>query len=290
MSIDPITSASRNTDRRNTDRAQALNKVLGQCEHVNELVKQSADELLSLNIALQRGLEKVNPHSTVETTIEKSLAVQNKVLDASKQLIVMNRALAREVRDRTLVDHQLAAAFEQEEAARYAAFHDVLTDLPNRALFNDRLKQGLAQSKRNDWAMAVMFMDLGKFKHINDTHGHDVGDIVLQTAAQRLKENTRENDTVSRHGGDEFLYLLTEVRDEKTIAMIAEKIIMSIQAPYHVRAGQQDIQLSIGVSIGISIFPRDGVTADELVKSADKAMYHAKQNNSGYAFAPQAPA
>ena len=126
-----------------------------------------------------------------------------------------------------------------------------------------------------------MFLDLDGFKGINDSYGHDVGDRVLQTIAQRLKENTRDDDTVSRHGGDEFLYLLMEVRDERDIALIAEKILNAIQVPCNVSARD----LTISASIGISIFPKDGTTADTLVKSADKAMYHAKQTKSGYAFA-----
>src|SRR4029079_6103695 len=176
-------------------------------------------------------------------------------------------------RDRNLLDHQLAAVTEQEEAVRHAAFHDVLTDLPNRALFNDRLEHGLAQAKRHGWAVAVMFVDLDKFKSINDLHGHDVGDSVLKTISARLKKNARVDDTVSRHGGDEFLYLLMEVRDEKTIASIAEKIIKIIQVPCSVTVRDLNIELCIGASIGVAIFPHDGATADALIKSSDRAMY-----------------
>ena len=126
-----------------------------------------------------------------------------------------------------------------------------------------------------------MFVDLDGFKGINDTYGHDVGDRVLQTISQRLKENTRDDDTVSRHGGDEFLYLLMEVRDEQVITLITENILKVIQMPCDV--GVRD--LIIRASIGISIFPKDGTTADTLVKRADKAMYHAKKTRSGYSFA-----
>jgi diguanylate cyclase (GGDEF)-like protein len=128
-------------------------------------------------------------------------------------------------------------------------------------------------------------VDLDKFKSINDTYGHDAGDIVLQTTARRLKENTRGDDTVSRHGGDEFLYLLTEIHDEKDIAMIAEKIIKTIQMPCNVNVRDLKISPSIGACIGISIFPKNGTTAYTLVKCADEAMYRAKQNKTGYSFA-----
>jgi diguanylate cyclase (GGDEF)-like protein len=119
---------------------------------------------------------------------------------------------------------------------------------------------------------------------VNDTYGHDAGDIVLQTAARRLRENTRGDDTVSRHGGDEFLYMLTEAPDQASLAMIAQKILEAIKAPSDVKVRDLDIALSIGASIGIAIFPKDGATADVLIKSADSAMYRAKQSKSGYAF------
>jgi diguanylate cyclase (GGDEF)-like protein len=179
----------------------------------------------------------------------------------------------------------LAAALEQEEAARDAAFHDDLTGLANRALFNDRLEHGIAQATRGGWTLAVMFIDLDNFKTINDTHGHDAGDAALRTTAQRLKENTRSVDTVGRHGGDEFLYLLTEIRKKKDIKKIAEKIIKQLQAPCSISVSNRNVDLSIEASIGISIFGKDGATADELIKSADEAMYRAKQSKSRYSFA-----
>jgi diguanylate cyclase (GGDEF)-like protein len=268
-----------------TEPARSLTEVLEQSRHVKDLVKECVEELSSVNVVLKQQLADQDPLPGVENALEKSEAVENKVQQASEELSVVNRALEIEVRARDMVDHQLAAAIEQEEGARYAAFHDVLTGLPNRALFNDRLEHGFAQAKRHGWTLAVMFVDLDDFKIINDSYGHDAGDGVLQTIARRLEKNTRGEDTVSRHGGDEFLFLLTEIRDEKTIAMIAEKIIQAIQAPCNVSVRDLNISPSIKASIGISIFPKDGTTADTLVKSADKAMYRAKQNKSGYSFA-----
>lgn len=222
----------------------------------------------------------------VEQALEKSDAVESKVQEASEKLTDVNRALEGEVRERTLVEHQLAEAIEQKEVAREAALHDVLTGLPNRALFNDRLEHALVQAKRHGWGLAVMFIDLDKFKNINDTHGHYAGDVILRTTAQRLTENARGGDTVSRHGGDEFLFLLTEVHDEKTVAKIAAKINQTLQAPCKVSVHGVDLDASVGASVGIAIFPKNGTTADILVKSADAAMYHAKQGRSGYSFAP----
>jgi diguanylate cyclase (GGDEF)-like protein len=268
-----------------TENARALTNVLGQSEHVNELAKDSVDELSSVNAVIKQELAHGDPQPAVEDALEKSKAVESKVQEASEKLTVVNSALEGEIRERVLVDHQLAAAIEQKEAAEDAAFHDVLTGLPNRALFNDRLEHGIAQAKRRGGTLAVMFVDLDKFKSVNDLYGHEVGDIVLQTAARRLKDNSRGDDTVSRHGGDEFLYLLTEIQDNNKFAMIAEKIIKAIAAPCNVEVRNNNISTVIGASMGISIFPKDGTTADALIKRADEAMYRSKQDQSGYSFA-----
>ncbi|MES1999122.1 MAG: GGDEF domain-containing protein [Pseudomonadota bacterium] len=260
---------------------RSLTKVLVQGERVKDMVEEAAEELSSVNRVLKQELAEQDSLPEVENAIQKSETVEIKVQDAAEELSVMNQALENEVRERHLLEHQLAAAEKQEQAARHASFHDPLTGLPNRVLFNDRLEHGLAQAKRHNWTLAVMFMDLNGFKSINDTYGHDVGDSVLQTISQRLKENTRDDDTVSRHGGDEFLYLLLEVRDERDITLIAQNILKVIQAPCDV-GGRE---LIISASIGISIFPKDGTAVDQLVKRADQAMYHAKQARSGYAFA-----
>ncbi|MEP7345708.1 MAG: GGDEF domain-containing protein, partial [Gemmatimonadaceae bacterium] len=157
----------------------------------------------------------------VEDALEKSEAVEIKVQEASEKLSVVNLALESEVKGRRLLENQLAAVLEQEETARHASFHDPLTGLPNRALFDDRLQHGLAQATRHGWILAVMFMDLDDFKAINDSYGHEVGDRVLKMTAERLKETTRADDTVSRHGGDEFLHLLMGISDDKDAIVIA---------------------------------------------------------------------
>jgi diguanylate cyclase (GGDEF)-like protein len=267
------------------DRPKSLTRVLEQNEHVKVLVKESVKELSSANKVLKQELIDRDLLHGVENALERIDAAEGKMQEAFEKLSEVNQALEGEVRDRLLLDHQFAAVKEQEEAASHSAFHDVLTGLPNRALFNDRLEHGLTRARRQGWTLAVMFIDLDKFKIINDSHGHDAGDGVLQIIAQRLKENTRGGDTVSRHGGDEFLYLLMEIRDEQHIAAIAEKIIKAIQAPCSVRVRDTSISPSVSASIGISIFPKNGTTADTLIKSADKAMYRAKQNKSGYSFA-----
>lgn len=261
--------------------AKSLTKVIVQSEHVKDMVDECAEELSSVNMVLKQALADRDPLPELESALRKCESVEIKAEEAAEELSVVNEALENEVNERQLLEHQLAAAKEQEEAARHAAFHDVLTGLPNRVLFNDRLEHGLTQAKRHGWTLAVMFVDLNGFKGINDLYGHDVGDRVLQTIAQRLKDNTRDDDTVSRHGGDEFLYVLMEAQNERNIILIAEKILNAIQLPCDV--GGRELALS--ASIGISIFPKDGDTVDYLVKSADKAMYHAKRTGSGYSLA-----
>lgn len=270
---------------KSSKQAKALTKVLGQSERVKEMVEECAEGLSLVNTDLKQELAEGDPLPGVEKALEKSEAVENKVQEASDELAVVNRALEVEVGERHLLEQQLAVVTEHEEVARYAALHDPLTGLPNRALFTDRLEHGLAQAKRHDWTMAVMFLDLNDFKIINDTHGHDAGDSVLKTIAERLKENTRRDDTVSRYGGDEFLYLLMETGNEHDIILIAEKLINAIQIPCDVKLRDGIVSLSISASIGISIYPKDGTTADTLIKNADEAMYQAKRLRSGYSFA-----
>jgi diguanylate cyclase (GGDEF)-like protein len=264
---------------------ESLSNVLGQSEQVKGLVVEAAEELSSVNTVLKQELAAPHPLPGVENALNKSEAVEEKVQEASEKLSVVNRELKKEVKERRILEGQLAAVTEQAEADRHAALHDVLTGLPNRALFHDRLEHGIAQARRHGWALAVMFVDLDNFKSINDTHGHDVGDSVLRTVAMRLKESTRRDDTVSRLGGDEFLYLLMEIRDERDAASIAEKIIAAIQAPCDVGIRDPAVRLTVKASVGIAVFPTGGTTVDALIKSADTAMYQAKRTKSGYSFA-----
>lgn len=260
---------------------KSLTAVLGQAEHVKELVDQSALELSSVNDKLAHEVQQGAEPSGVRLALEKSQAVESKVHDAADKLSVVNLALEAEVSARHALEAQLATVVQDEEVARHAAFHDPLTGLPNRALFENRLEHGLAQAKRHGRTLAVMFLDLNDFKKINDTHGHDAGDAVLRTIAHRLKENTRDDDTISRFGGDEFLYLLTEIEVDQDAILIAAKIAAAIKVPCQLGA----VQLVVTPSIGISLFPKDGSSAAALIKSADVAMYKAKRGKSGYAFA-----
>ena len=260
---------------------KSLLSVLGQSEHVKDLVEQSAQELSSVNSELARDMTATGEPSNAHSTLEKSQAVEDKVQDAAGKLAQVNQALAQEVGARLLLEDQLAVVTRDEEVARHAALHDPLTGLPNRVLFDDRLAHGLAQAKRHGRTLAVMFLDLDKFKQINDQHGHDVGDAVLTTVADRLRENTRQDDTVSRIGGDEFLYLAADFGDLNDVILIAEKITQALRAPCLLAVGE----LRISASIGIAVYPKDGDSAQALVKRADQAMYLAKDKASGFVFA-----
>ncbi len=260
---------------------KTLTDVLGQAEHVKDLVEQSAQELSSLNTELAQEMAQSHELPGVRLALEKSQAVEDKVQDAADKLSVVNLALETEVSTRHALEAQLATVTQAEQVARHAALHDALTDLPNRTLFENRLEHGLAQAKRHDRILAVMFLDLDGFKKINDVHGHDVGDAVLQTTASRLKEHARSDDTVSRFGGDEFLYLLTEIDSDQDAALVVQKIADAIQMPVHLRIGE----LIVKPSIGVAIFPRDGTSVSALIKSADTAMYKAKRGKLVHAFA-----
>ena len=168
---------------------------------------------------------------------------------------------------------------EAEAFINFQAYHDLLTRLPNRALFKDRLSMALTQASRNHQRLAVMFIDLDRFKIINDSLGHTMGDRLLQAVSQRLLACIRKGDTLSRFGGDEFTLLLPDTPDSIGAVQVAEKILESIKEPF--KLGGHDIH--VGASIGISVYPEGGTTMDTLIKNADIAMYHVKSSGKdGY--------
>ncbi len=275
---------SKSSEILETRPAKPLTRVLKQNEHVKNLVEEAAADLYSANLVLKHELKDLDPPPGVGKAIEKSTVAEDKVQEASQGLAKVNQALESEIKDRHVLEFQYLAATEQKDAARHDSLHDPLTGLPNRALFIDRLEHGLAQSARHGWKLAVMFLDLDNFKVINDTYGHDAGDFVLQTMAARLMENTRSDDSISRHGGDEFLYLLMEMRDEKDVESVVEKLLKAIEVPCQLGDGEFKVTLTIRTSIGIAMFPKNGNTAEMLINAADKAMYQAKKDKSGYVF------
>jgi len=167
-----------------------------------------------------------------------------------------------------------------EEIINHLAYHDPLTDLPNRLLFYDRLNLALKQARRNNQSLAIMFLDLDRFKFVNDTMGHPVGDKLLQEVARRLKSCVRASDTLARMGGDEFTLLLQQITDATDAVKIAGKITQSLKQPWYMG----NLEFHITTSIGIALYPNDGLDAETLMKHADVAMYRAKEQGDGYRF------
>ncbi|HYE34731.1 sensor domain-containing diguanylate cyclase [Methylocaldum sp.] len=161
-----------------------------------------------------------------------------------------------------------------EEQIYYLAHYDALTNLPNRILFNDRISHTLSFASRYGQQFAVLFVDLDSFKEINDTQGHNTGDVVLQQAALRISQSLRESDTVARIGGDEFLVLLPGISGAEEACIVADKILTAVTHPIDVDGSE----IIVSSSIGISIFPDHGSDNHSLVKAADEAMYHAKRS------------
>jgi diguanylate cyclase (GGDEF)-like protein/PAS domain S-box-containing protein len=170
---------------------------------------------------------------------------------------------------------------QAEETIRHLAFHDALTGLPNRRLFRDRLHQAAAVSRRSGTGFALMLLDLDRFKTVNDTLGHDIGDGLLTAVAERLIANTREGDTLARMGGDEFALIAIDLKHPEEMVHLAEKLLNILQSPFNL----QGHELYVSTSIGITLFPADTEEVDVLVKNADIALYHAKdQGRNNFQF------
>lgn len=173
-----------------------------------------------------------------------------------------------------IVFHDVSASRAMSLQMTHAAQHNVVTNLPNRLLLNDRISQSIVLARRHRKPMAVIFLDLDHFKYVNDSLGHAAGDQLLQSVSKRLVASLRDSDTVSRQGGDEFIILLSEVSHPKDAATSAKKILSLLATPHSIK--EQD--LHINASIGISMFPENGEDAETLIQNADMAMYHAKES------------
>ena len=242
------------------------------------------------------------PHTTaspVLSTAEAELnlaAIQAEVAASRTELRALHRELAQArfslaaVRETSLGEaneHLVLAALEAIESAdsvrgdldamTQVSQTDSLTGLPNRALMLDRLETAMALANRRGTQLAVLFVDLDGFKHVNDTLGHTEGDAVLCGVARHLSACLRQSDTVSRHGGDEFLLLLTEIASARDAADVAAKLIAELSQPGRF----VDASMPLGASVGIALYPADGTRAVTLIERADAAMYRAKARGGG---------
>jgi len=201
---------------------------------------------------------------------------------AERALKRAQRTLEQRVEQRTLELARVNAGLQAEVAERHLAdqrvvhmaHHDALTGLPNRTLFADRVAQAIARAHRRDGKIAVLFLDLDRFKNVNDSLGHAIGDLLLTAVAERLTNCLREEDTAARLGGDEFIISLPDVADAGEAARVAGRILAELAKPFTIA----DHQLHADGSIGIALYPADGDTAETLMRNADTAMYHAKES------------
>jgi len=213
--------------------------------------------------------------------LEKSLAMRAQAYQAQIKAKLLTQAIMQiEISKKNLqtlnttLANEIAARKKVEEKIRYLAGHDELTELPNRALFNDRLENARSLAIRNKKKLGILFIDLDGFKDINDTLGHKAGDQLLQVVAQRLLTLVRQSDTVARMGGDEFIILLNNVETGTDTELVAKKILETLAQPIPL-AGKMGL---VGCSIGISIFPEHSRDLEKLISYADAAMYSVKRS------------
>jgi diguanylate cyclase (GGDEF)-like protein/PAS domain S-box-containing protein len=219
-----------------------------------------ADELATL-------LRSVGTLNSVEVELRRA---DNRALWVLANLVLVGDSITGVVHT-TVVD--ISDRKRAEEQIEFHAYHDVLTHLPNRKLFTDRLRHGLTRAKRNNRAVAVMFIDIDHFKTINDTLGHTAGDELLLEMARRLRECVRDDDTVARLGGDEFTIILSELRHPEDAVGVARKILAAVQEPLTIGT----MPIVVTASIGIALYPDDGLDPESLLRNADRAMYRAKE-------------
>jgi len=246
-------------------------ELIDQRKHAADMRQGSADLRKKAS-----GLRQSTADQREDTAnLRQNAADQREDADTAKaKQSTITKALLKEANERLILSsvHAQTMAESARLAAKIAS-HDYLTGLPNRLLLNDRMAQSIALAERHKKKVALLFLDLDHFKHINDSHGHAVGDELLKSIAKRLQTCVRHSDTVCRQGGDEFVVLLNEVEEVQDAVLMAGKIIEAMGRPHLISGSHLDVTFSIG----ISIYPDDGKDLETVARNADAAMYHAKQ-------------
>lgn len=225
------------------------------------------------NIDGEMGITVLENDARVRCMIEvRDITAHNRAVTALRHSI---ETLEQRVRERTsALQEEVAERRRAEEMLRHVASHDALTDLPNRSLMMDRLDKAINRAHRDNKKCAVMFIDLDGFKPINDTLGHDMGDVLLREVADRLTGVIRETDTAARFGGDEFVLILSDLSKDEDTVPVAEKVLGALGMPINLKGNEA----RIGASIGVALYPDHGLSAESLLKQADIAMYGVKES------------
>ncbi len=273
------------------DPSQTLQMALEQNREVNAKVQACAEDLAASNQAAQEQIAQGNDTLSASAVLSDGQAMENQVQECADGLKDATETLSKGISgqlsvEQALIETQqaladteaaLASTRVDEQTALLRALHDATTGLPTRELFNDRIANAISLAERHAWNLAVLFLDLDHFKQTNDTHGHAVGDLVLKEVANRLMQHARDEDTVCRNGGDEFLYLLVNPKGRENVERITDKVLAKIAQPIDIGP----TQLSVKASIGFALYPEHGQTGEQLVQNADAAMYRAKKMACG---------
>ncbi len=234
------------------------------CVGVNKSHKQEIQLKINNRKLINDLNREIDAREKVQHELEKNKRqLERKVQERTRDLVDINDSLER------VIDKKEKA----EQTLQYLAYNDELTGLPNRNTLVDRIGQSIKKSSRDNHQMAILFLDLDRFKNVNDSLGHAVGDELLQEVATRLFSTLRNNDTISRNGGDEFVVVLEELKDTDEVIHVAKKIISCLTETFII----QSHKIHLGVSVGISIYPNDGEIPLELLRNSDTAMYRAKK-------------
>jgi diguanylate cyclase (GGDEF)-like protein len=258
----------------------ALDDALVHSQDAKEKVVAVADALGTTNHQVRSLMSKGADVLPAKESLAQNEQIESNVKEVADDLDQVNDALAQGVEHLQAMgealnqtEARLVVSEQDAKAARDRSLHDAATGLPSRALFEDRLTHAISMAERHAWTLAVLFLDLDRFKAVNDTFGHAAGDVVLQQVARRLEHHSRDEDTVCRYGGDEFLLLLVDPKGRDNVETIARAITASIAEPIDVGGAQ----VCVGASVGTAYYPDDGWTCAQLVAAADTAMYACKR-------------